>query len=654
MSNKFTIDPKSADFNEIYSDVDAHVKSAPEAIRWKDDYNNSAGKIIKEMVAGNATFKKVEAILARREAYLMSAQNRSSVVGMAQYKGYSVFRGNNTRMTGVIIPDFTGTLPKLSVIGRVLDVDLVLLADTAFIEGTPVSCLLTVGDVKEDTKVITSDRPNFFRFYRNTASEDIDLFLNDERVEISNRMVDAELEKFVTLSNPFGSIDVFYLNKPSFTTRYTAGDVLKLRFVNLDDKDFQLSDVTLQIGQFQSLIFTSNFEEEETKEAIKVNAPIYAETQFLIRAREDYLKLFRLLETSIVSTNYKNISPMVVRLYYVRGDDVLYSQAEKASLISRLSINRNMGLEPPEIGDSIRAKIHLLVDIKVYQVSGSVPQDASAIIDEYQNKLGASLDFEEIEHDIEEFSTVKVARITIGSTPWISGQYYEAEQHVSPSTPNGLIYRAKDILRYTGVVEPLWPTTVGDTITDGDLIWKCKYLERQCNPITPILPIVPPRPEWEAVTPYELGQIIIPNSLDIYEYELVGFRNMSDVSEPVWPKREGLTAAQRVGAEVSDARLVWRTLELTGTPAAWSANTHYELGAIVISTNPTTQDTAGLMYQLVAVTGRTAGAEPTWPTLAEQTVVDGTIRWEARSATKSPKTLQKDRFYKIQRTIVLT
>ena len=450
----------------------------------------------------------------------MSAQNRSSVVGMAQYKGYSVYRGENARLTATIIPDFTGTLPKLSIIGRVLDIDLVLLADTAFITGQPVEVLMTVGDVKEEELTIESDRPNYFRFYRNIVSEDIDLFLNDDRVAFSNRMVDAEAEKFITLSNPFGSVDVFYLNKPEFTVKYTAGDVLKIKFVNLDDKDFQLSDVTLQIGEFQSLEYTANFEDEESKEAIKVNAPIYTETQYVIRAREDYLKIFRLLETAIVSTNYKNISPMVVRLYYVRGDDVLYSQAEKEALIARLSINRNMGLEPPEIGDSIRAKIALIVNIKVYQVTGTVPQDTDAIIDTYQNSLGASLDFEEIEHDIEEFSSVKVARITIGSTPWIAGGYYEAEQHVSPTVANGLIYRARDILRFTGIVEPIWPTVVGDTINDGDLVWKCKYLERQCNPITPILPIVPPRPEWTAYTPYELGAIIIPNTLDIYSMNL--------------------------------------------------------------------------------------------------------------------------------------
>lgn len=654
MANKFILDPKSVDFAEIYKDIDAYVKSAPEAIRWKDDYNNSAGKIIKEMVAGNATFKKIEAILARREAYLLSAQNRSSVVGIAQYKGYSVFRGQNSRMSAVITPDFTGTLPKLSVIGRVLDVDLVLLEDTAFITGVAKTISMTIGDVKEETKIIASDRPDFFRFYRNSVSEDFDLFLNDVRVSTSSRLVDAENEKFVTLSNPFGSVDVFYLNKPAFATRYGSGDELKIKFINLDSKVFQLSDVSLQIGAIVSITFESNFEDEETITSIKVNAPIYSETQFLIRAREDYIKLFKLLETSIVSTNYKNISPMVVRLYYVRGDGILYSQAEKAALVARLAVNRNMGLEPPEIGDAIRSHIHLIVEVKTYKISGTIPQDTNDIIDAYQDKLGATIDFFEIEHDIEEFTDVKVARITIGSTPWVLNSYYEAESHVNPLIPSGLIYRVKDILRFTGPVEPLWPTVVGDVIQDGDLLWKCKYLERQCNPSLPLLPIVPPRPIWTANEAYNLGAIIIPNALDIYEYELVGFRNMSDYTEPVWPKLEGALPVDRVGIEVGDSRLIWRALELIGTPSSWAGNSHYEIGDIVMASNPITSDTVGMMFQMVAVTGKTSGTQPNWPNTIDQTVVDGSIRWECRKPDIGPKTLSKDRFYKIQRTITLS
>lgn len=652
--SKFTIDPKEADFNGIYADIDAHIKSAPEAIRWKDDYNNSAGKIIKEMVAGNATFKKLEAIQARRESYLMSAQNRSSIIGMAQYKGYSVFRGRNSRLTGTMVPDFTGTLPKLSVIGRVLDIDLILLEDTAFIEGQPVEIHMTVGNLKEDETIIPSDRPNYFRFYRNVVSEDIDLFLNDSRVETSSRMVEAESGKFVTMTNPFGSVDVFYLNKDEFPVRYTSGDRLTLKFVNLDAKDFNLSDVVLHIGEFQTLSFTSNFEDEESKESIKVNTPVYAETQYVIRAREDYIKIFKLLDTSIVSANYKNISPMVVRLFYVRGDGVLYSQSDKESLIARLSLNRNMGLEPPEIGDAIRARIRLLVNIKVYQVTGTVPQDTNAIIDEYQNKLGVSLDFDEIEHDIEEFPSVKVARITIGADTWGPTNYIEAEHHVKPTAQNtGFIYRAKNILRFTGAVEPIWPTTIGETVIDGDLVWRCKYLERQCNPIIPTMPIIPPRPQWEASKHFNLGAVIIPNALDIYEYELVGYVNRTSTLEPVWPKLDGRSASEVVGEEVLEGRLVWRALEAVGAPSPWEPFKHYDLGSVVSATDAMASDTDGLMFQLVAITGRTHTSEPTWPTQLNETVIDGSIEWEAVREDVSPRTLEKDRFYKIERVITI-
>jgi hypothetical protein len=652
--SKFVIDPSSVDFNEIYADLEAYINSAPEALRWKDNYNNSAGKIIKEIVAGNATFKNLEAILARREAYLMSAENRSSVVGIAQYKGYSVFRGQNARITITLVPDFTGTLEKFSAIGTVKDTDLVLLENTPFISGQPVTIIATIGDVKEEIKTITSDRPNFFRFTRNIVSEDIDLFLNDNRVDFSNKMVDAENEKFVCLSNPFGSVDVFYLNKPSFTVKYGVNDQLKLKFVNLDNRDFELTDVTLSIGAASSMEFTSNYEEEESVEAIKVNAPIYSETQYVIRGREDYIKLFRLLETDVVSTNYVDISPMVVRLYYVRGDDLLYSPSEKAAIIDKLALNRNMGLQPPEIAEAVRCKIQINVAIQTFNISGTLPQDVSAIVDSYQNTLGVSIDFFDIENQIERFTDVKVARLTVGSTPWVAGQYYEPEQHVSPTVSNGFIYRAKDILRFSANVEPVWPTVVDDTVIDNELIWKCKYLERQCDPINPILPIIPPRSMWDNATSYSIGQIVIPTSLDIYEYEMVGFVHKSDAMEPTWPALAGGTASSKVGSEVRDNKILWRAIELVGSPTAWQATTQYNIGDIVIATDPSASDCVGLMFQAVSILGRTAGSQPTWPITVNDEVIDGTILWECRKEDVSPKKLRNDRYYKIQRTISIT
>jgi len=652
--SKFVIDPSSVDFNEIYADLEAYINSAPEALRWKDNYNNSAGKILKEIVAGNATFKNLEAILARREAYLMSAENRSSVVGIAQYKGYSVFRGQNARITITLTPDFTGTLDKFSTIGTVKDTDLVLLSSTPFISGQPVTIVATIGDVKEEIKTITSDRPNFFRFTRNIVSEDIDLFLNNNRVSISNKMVDAENEKFVCLSNPYGSVDVFYLNKSSFTVKYGVNDQLKLKFVNLDNRDFELTDVTLSIGTASTIEFTSNYESEESVEAIKVNAPIYSETQYVIRGREDYIKLFRLLETDVVSTNYVDVSPMVVRLYYVRGDGLLYSPSEKSAIIEKLALNRNMGLQPPEIAEAIRSKIQINVSIQTFNISGTLPQDVSAIVDSYQNELGVFIDFFDIENQIERFTDVKVARLTIGSTPWVAGQYYEPEQHVSPTVSNGFIYRVKDVLRFSANVEPVWPTTIDETVIDNELIWKCKYLERQCDPINPLLPIIPPRSTWDNATNYALGQIVIPTALDIYEYELVGFVHKSDAIEPTWPALAGASASSKVGEEVRDNKIMWRAIELVGSPTAWQASTAYEVGDIVVATDPSASDCVGLMFQAVSILGRSAGSQPSWPTTVNNEVIDGTILWECRKEDVSPKKLRNDRYYKIQRTISIT
>jgi hypothetical protein len=347
---------------------------------------------------------------------------------------------------------------------------------------------------------------------------------------------------------------------------------------------------------------------------------------------------------------------MIVRLFYVRGDGLLYTQAEKDDLIARLAVNRNMGLEPPEIGDAIRSKINLIISI-VQTVIGSVmPQDVNAIVDAYQRQLGVSIRFDDIEEQIENLTGVKIARITIGSTTWQINGKYEPEEHVSPTVPNGFIYRVRDILRFSNITEPVWPTNVGDTIVDKDIVWRCKYLERQCDPLNPLLPIIPPRATWQAGAPYVLGQIVIPTTLDIFEYEAVGFVNLSGASEPTWPDLDGEEPEAIVGEEVIDERLVWRAVEQVGTPPAWSPSNNYQVGDVVLAIDPTQNgsDTEGLMFQLVSVLGVASNVEPTWPTTVDQVVVDGSIRWECRRADVSPKPLTKDRYCEIQRTIVLS
>ncbi len=58
------------------------------------------------------------------------------------------------------------------------------------------------------------------------------------------------------------------------------------------------------------------------------------------------------------------------------------------------------------------------------------------------------------------------------SATWKPVTPYGAYQYVRPTTPNGYQYACIDGGR-SGGDEPTWPTTVGDTVNDADIVWQC-------------------------------------------------------------------------------------------------------------------------------------------------------------------------------------
>lgn len=58
------------------------------------------------------------------------------------------------------------------------------------------------------------------------------------------------------------------------------------------------------------------------------------------------------------------------------------------------------------------------------------------------------------------------------SAVWQAVTPYAAYQYVRPTEPNGYQYACIDGGR-TGGDEPAWPTTVGNTVSDGDIVWLC-------------------------------------------------------------------------------------------------------------------------------------------------------------------------------------
>lgn len=58
------------------------------------------------------------------------------------------------------------------------------------------------------------------------------------------------------------------------------------------------------------------------------------------------------------------------------------------------------------------------------------------------------------------------AQVWAGSTAYLVGQI------VRPTTGNGFVYMA-NTAGTTGVGEPTWPTTIGQTVADGSVEWTC-------------------------------------------------------------------------------------------------------------------------------------------------------------------------------------
>ncbi len=73
--------------------------------------------------------------------------------------------------------------------------------------------------------------------------------------------------------------------------------------------------------------------------------------------------------------------------------------------------------------------------------------------------------------------------ITVGFTPgvWEASTAYGLGQKVVPTTLNGYVYECT-VAGTSDSGEPTWPTTIGNTVTDGTVTWRCETDDSQvCN-----------------------------------------------------------------------------------------------------------------------------------------------------------------------------
>ncbi len=63
--------------------------------------------------------------------------------------------------------------------------------------------------------------------------------------------------------------------------------------------------------------------------------------------------------------------------------------------------------------------------------------------------------------------------LELAAEKWQASHYYEVGEFVIPTIPNGFVYEMVVDGGLSGSTEPTWPTTVGLTVIDGDIEWKC-------------------------------------------------------------------------------------------------------------------------------------------------------------------------------------
>lgn len=544
----FIIDPKSLSFSSIKGDLETYVKSRPDAAKWAGFFSSLTGQTIVELIAALGAYTSYNNIVGRRENYLHHAENKSSVIGIVEALGYSIYRGRAEYVKLTVLPTGTVTpLPRFSAVGQVLDQDLVLIGhlvngvlvqeDVPATSGQSVELIVAIGTLSTETKTIDTPSIASFRYSIANSSEDIRVLLNGEEVETSDRIIDLDSGKFAVLSNVLGSVDIMYLNRDSYVgntnpIRYKSGDTLALETITLKAITYKARQIRFFYGDIVSSSTYSALMPVETAAEAKVNGPLFHETQSLVRGRLDFLKIFRFADTSFVSTNQRDISSALIELVYLKDDYRALTTSEKDSLISSVFKSVLMGIAPPVISDPVRAPLLLDITVSLLNTSGNTAANIREILAKRENILEGEFNLSSLESDIEGLSYVRTARISLGSTSWeaasvsntpsgsrlITGKY-ERGHHISPVTPNGYLYEMSKLIRKTGGTEPTWPKTsnVNGRVADGDIVWEERYIDLSNTGVV----------TWSSGAEFDLRESVAPILPNGRYYVAVDFINSS-------------------------------------------------------------------------------------------------------------------------------
>lgn len=102
-----------------------------------------------------------------------------------------------------------------------------------------------------------------------------------------------------------------------------------------------------------------------------------------------------------------------------------------------------------------------------------------------------------------------------------------------------------------------------------------------------------------------------------------------------------------------DGNILWLQVTKRGTPPAWQGGYDYTLGDTVVP-RVIQPGQESIMFQAIAYIGSSGMSEPSFPSVAGSTVVDGGIEWKSQLAANDPSALSLDEYYLINEHLTVT
>ncbi len=141
---------------------------------------------------------------------------------------------------------------------------------------------------------------------------------------------------------------------------------------------------------------------------------------------------------------------------------------------------------------------------------------------------------------------------------------------IRPTARNGCCYQCTTG-GTTGATEPTWPTTPGNTVTDGTVVWTCRTSYALANTsltsadFTKANGPVPAYTAWVASTVTALGAMTVPTAANGYCYEATT-AGTTGSTQPTWPTTPGNT--------VTDGTVVWTCRLIQGRQQTMAQKTN--------------------------------------------------------------------------------